>query len=195
MTLSAYNPFTRQFAEDLTGTNPNTPKMNNADLQQWMSDNRNLALPSALGQLFGGGSLAGTATPVALGNGFSLTLVNGILTLTYAGSGGTSSITGITIDGSTIAASTSSPYQMATADRAVVVNKTTGAATKLLLPTTPQLWVAYKIKDGKGDAATNNITVAFAGSGTIDGETTFLMNAPSDGFSFYASSPTTWWVE
>lgn len=68
-------------------------------------------------------------------------------------------LTGISIDGSTIVASVAAPYQMQAADRFVDVNKTTGASTKLILPTDPTLLVDYTITDGKGDAGTHSITV------------------------------------
>lgn len=55
-------------------------------------------------------------------------------------------------------------------DYAVVVNKTVGAASAVALPAgvTGQVFV---IKDGKGDAGANNITITPA-AGTIDGAAT-----------------------
>lgn len=52
-------------------------------------------------------------------------------------------------------------------DELVVVRKTSGAATAVTLPSSPVTGRIYIIKDGKGDAATNNITISPA-SGTID---------------------------
>lgn len=62
----------------------------------------------------------------------------------------------------------------ATTDYIVVVNKTVGAATAVNLPAgvTGQEFV---IKDGKLDAATNNITLTPA-AGNIDGAATYVMN-------------------
>lgn len=59
------------------------------------------------------------------------------------------------------------------ADVVVVVNKTVGAATVVNLPAgvTNQVFV---IKDGKGDANSNNITVTPA-AGNIDGAGTLVM--------------------
>lgn len=59
-------------------------------------------------------------------------------------------------------------------DEIVVVNKTVGAATTVNLPAgvTGQTFV---IKDGKGDANTNPITLTPA-AGTIDGGATFVIN-------------------
>lgn len=59
-------------------------------------------------------------------------------------------------------------------DGLVVVNKTTGAATTVVLPGSPYTGQIVVIKDGKGDAYINNITIIPA-SGTIDGEGSFVM--------------------
>lgn len=61
-----------------------------------------------------------------------------------------------------------------TADYAVIVNKTVGAATTVNLPA-GATGLAFVIKDGKGDAAANNITVTPA-AGNIDGAATYVMN-------------------
>lgn len=61
------------------------------------------------------------------------------------------------------------------ADVVVVVNKTSGAATVVNLPAGVANQM-FTIKDGKGDAGTNNITITPA-AGLIDGAATFVMNA------------------
>jgi len=61
-------------------------------------------------------------------------------------------------------------------DQTIVVNKTSGAATTVNLPASPSLGLTMTIKDGKGDAATNNITITPA-AGTIDGAATNVINA------------------
>ena len=63
---------------------------------------------------------------------------------------------------------------VATTDYVVVVNKTVGAATTVNLPA-GVLGQTFVIKDGKGDAAANNITLTPA-AGTIDGAATYVMN-------------------
>jgi hypothetical protein len=64
---------------------------------------------------------------------------------------------------------------VATTDDIIVVNKTSGAATVVNLPPTPTTGQFYIIKDGKGDASTNNITITPA-AGNIDGSATYVMN-------------------
>jgi hypothetical protein len=64
---------------------------------------------------------------------------------------------------------------VATTDDIVVVNKTTGAATTANLPASPATGVQFCIKDGKGDANTNNITITPA-AGNIDGSANDVIN-------------------
>lgn len=58
----------------------------------------------------------------------------------------------------------------------VVVKKAIGAATAVTLPSNPLLGQCVIVKDGSGDAATNNITLTPA-SGTIDGAATYVISA------------------
>ncbi len=134
----------------------------------------------------GNGSGNGGGTAPALTATPPLSIVNGAVGLAQSGAmtgqalvwSGTAwapatigtpqtSITVVTVDGSTIPATSSSPYQMAAMDNVVAVNKTTGAATKILLPTNAPVGVRRVIIDAKGDADTNNITVGT--TGTING--------------------------
>jgi hypothetical protein len=66
-------------------------------------------------------------------------------------------------------------YSATTSDYIIVVNKVTGSATAVNLPATPPQGMALIIKDGKGDASTNNITITPA-SGTIDGSTSVVLS-------------------
>lgn len=59
-------------------------------------------------------------------------------------------------------------------DWVVIINKTSGAATTVNLPASPVTGQRFVIKDGKGDAATNNITITPA-AGTIDGAATYVL--------------------
>lgn len=63
---------------------------------------------------------------------------------------------------------------VATTDYYIGVNKTVGAATTVNLPASPATGTAFIIKDEKGDAATNNITLTPA-AGNIDNAGTFVM--------------------
>ncbi len=77
----------------------------------------------------------------------------------------------------------SGPITVTTADSVIVVNKTIGAPTAVSLPTSPSTGDTYTIKDGKGDASTNNITVTPA-AGTIDGLTSYVINVAKGSVTF-----------
>ncbi len=156
----------------------------------WVQYVRTADLSAASSQLLGGSGTAGATVAVSIGSGLSLT--NGVLSATAVPAPPAAVLTGVSIDGSSIVASSANPYQMATADRIVDVNKSTGAATKILLPQTPTLWVEYTIIDGRGDATTNNITLAAASGTTINGQATFIMNANNDAITLRAVNATTW---
>jgi hypothetical protein len=59
-------------------------------------------------------------------------------------------------------------------DGLIVINKTTGAATTVNLEASPVAGRVHRIKDGKGDAGTNNITIV-PNSGLIDGAANFVI--------------------
>lgn len=63
---------------------------------------------------------------------------------------------------------------VASTDVVIVVNKTVGAATTVNLAGSPAFGATLTVKDGKGDAATNNITLTPA-AGNIDGAGTLVM--------------------
>lgn len=63
-------------------------------------------------------------------------------------------------------------------DENIVVNKTVGAATNVILPTSAsRAGVPVRIKDGKFDAATNNLTLVPNGAETLDGFSAAAANA------------------
>jgi hypothetical protein len=68
----------------------------------------------------------------------------------------------------------SGTVNVTSSDGTVIIRKTVGAATSVDLLASPPTGMIVTIKDGKGDAATNNITVVPA-AGNIDGLTTFVM--------------------
>jgi hypothetical protein len=61
-------------------------------------------------------------------------------------------------------------------DYLVVVNKSVACISNANLPATPITNQTHVIKDGKGDAGTNNITIVPA-AGNIDGAANFVMNS------------------
>lgn len=65
---------------------------------------------------------------------------------------------------------------VANTDDVIVVKKTVGAATTVNLPASPEAGRTFTIKDGKGDAATNNIVIDPAGGTLIDGTTTLTLS-------------------
>lgn len=60
-------------------------------------------------------------------------------------------------------------------DDIILVNKASGAATAVNLPANPLIGRVYTIKDAKGDANSNNITLTPA-AGNIDGSGTYVMS-------------------
>ena len=65
---------------------------------------------------------------------------------------------------------------LATTDAVVVVRKAAGAATSVMLESGPAAGRVVVVKDGRGDAGTNPITIA-PPSGTIDGAASYALSA------------------
>jgi hypothetical protein len=63
------------------------------------------------------------------------------------------------------------------------VDKGTGSATTVTLPGTPAAGWRFEVKDGKGDAAVNNITVVPT-AGTIDDVANYLIKTPYGSATF-----------
>lgn len=87
-----------------------------------------------------------------------------------SGSGGSSNI--VTVREVTTAGAIT---VSATTDYVILVNKSVAAATTVNLPA-GQSGLTYVIKDKKGDANSNNITVVPNGSETINGGANYVMN-------------------
>lgn len=65
----------------------------------------------------------------------------------------------------------------------IVINKTVAAATTVTLPPSPVAGDTCTVKDGKGDANTNNITVQ-AAAGNIDGAASAIINGARTSLAF-----------
>lgn len=75
--------------------------------------------------------------------------------------------------------------QMVTTDGIVEINKTIASATAVTTPLSPTTGVIYYVKDGKGDAATNKITVTGAAGILIDGAATYVVDENWGWVGFY----------
>lgn len=78
----------------------------------------------------------------------------------------------ININGTRVA--TTSPVAVNASDNVVITKLTTPGAVAVNLEASPTQGRLHVIKDGKGDAATNNVTITPA-AGTIDGQPNLVM--------------------
>jgi len=68
-------------------------------------------------------------------------------------------------------------------DDIIMVKKNIGAATSVTLPSSPDAGRMIVVKDAKGDAFTNNISIQ-ASAGTIDGLSSFVITQNYQAFTF-----------
>ena len=70
-----------------------------------------------------------------------------------------------------------SPYQVATTDTQILINKTLASASYAVMPLASSMAYPFGVlfKDIKGDAATNNITITFSGGQLCDGESSVVI--------------------
>ncbi len=119
------------------------------------------ALPVApIAALYGGSGNAGGARAITIGAGLAL-------------SGGTLSASVGTPTARVVTAS--GGITVSSADGLVVINKLVAGPTAVTLEPNPVSGTQHRIKDGRGDAASNPITISPA-SGTIDGSSSFTLN-------------------
>lgn len=79
------------------------------------------------------------------------------------------------------------PYTLLPTDQTIEIAQTTGAPfTVNIDPTLLTPGKKFTIKDGKGDANTNNITLVLA-SGTFDGVSPFILDFPYQSTTFYST--------
>lgn len=73
-----------------------------------------------------------------------------------------------------------SAYQVQSTDTRVLIDKTIGSATSVVFPAASTLKYGQSVlvKDLKGDAATNPITITFSGGQLCDAEATIIINNP-----------------
>lgn len=69
-------------------------------------------------------------------------------------------------------------YNALTTDTTILALKTLGSATSIVLPSAAAMQYPFGIfiKDAKGDAATNNITITFTGGQLCDGLSSLVIN-------------------
>ena len=87
---------------------------------------------------------------------------------------------------------TDAAYTAKAGDRVIGVNRA-GAVTVTLPSSEVRPGRLYTVKDESGSASSNNVTVATEASETIDGSSTFTLNADYEAVSFY-SDGVNWFV-
>lgn len=91
--------------------------------------------------------------------------------------GASSSSTSVTV-------ATTSPIGLNPGDDVTIVNLTSPGPASVVLPANPPVGTEFIVKDGKGDAETNNITITVSGSGTMDGDTSQVINIDYEAYRF-----------
>jgi hypothetical protein len=66
----------------------------------------------------------------------------------------------------------------------LIIDKAVGGATQVTLPPTPTLGREIRVIDGKGDAASNNITI-IPRAGTVNGGASYIINSAYGAATFY----------
>jgi len=77
-------------------------------------------------------------------------------------------------------------YDSVNTDTRIVVDKTVGSATSVVLLESAEYGQPVLVKDGKGDADVNPITVTFSGGELMDGLNEVVINTP---YGFYWFNP------
>lgn len=105
----------------------------------------------------------------------SLVNLNGGCTTTSLTISGLTTHTGAEVN-NVVVLTAAGNYVVISTDRYVVLNKTVGAATQITLPSSATIGRIITVKDAKGDASSNNITVVPSGADTIDGAANNILN-------------------
>lgn len=130
----------------------------------------NSSLTSGAGGAFGTFAYQNFTTPPAIGGGTPA--AGNFTTLGASGVGTFGASLKVQVRTFT---TTGAATLSATTDYFLCVNKASGAATTVNLPASPATGLTYLIKDCKGDAATNNITIT-PNAGSIDNAGTYVIN-------------------
>jgi len=69
-------------------------------------------------------------------------------------------------------------------DSRILINKTVGAATSVVMPSSVAIVQSILVKDLKGDAPTNNITVTFTGGELADGLSSVVISTAYGAYWF-----------
>lgn len=94
----------------------------------------------------------------------------------------------------TSGATIGSPYAVLATDTRVLFNKTIGAASYALLGMAAVQRLPVLIKDLKGDADVNPITVNFTGGETVDGLPQVVISTPYGGYWFNPLASGNWYL-
>jgi hypothetical protein len=84
------------------------------------------------------------------------------------------------------------PYNALPDDKDIVVNLTSAGASSVVLSAAAPIGQRVTVVDGKGDAATNNITVSVASSGTINGASTNVISTNRGVATYLKTAAATW---
>lgn len=85
-----------------------------------------------------------------------------------------------------------SPYTVTDQDCIIITDLTVAGAVAISLPAVTYKKILF-IKDGKGDAAANNITITPNGADTIDGGASLVLNANNQYVMLLGDSDNTNW--
>lgn len=86
-----------------------------------------------------------------------------------------------------------STYNSVATDTRILVNKTSGSATSVVLRPSAEYFFPVLVKDLKGDADVNPITVTFSSGQTIDTLPTVVINNPFGYFWFNPLASGNWY--
>ena len=85
-------------------------------------------------------------------------------------------------------------YNVKTTDTRVLINKTVGSSTSVVLGLSANQPVPVLVRDLKGDASSNNITVTFTGGQLCDGQSSFVITTDFGGFVFNPLATGGWYL-